>query len=250
MSAPDLLADARVLWHMLRGQPRGGDHAQRLAAFYAPQAEHYDAFRARLLQGRRELIQKLAPPPRAHIVELGCGTGANLVHFGDGLAGLGRVDLVDLCPPLLEQARRRTARLGNVRVIEADACSYAPGRLVDCVYFSYSLTMIPDWSGALASSIFICPRMAVSATISGGAGSPTMACIFPPSTCRACNNCCRPTSWSSAAPLSPTCRGCACPTTCCWAGSLSGTFCLGLDVAPPVFAATPRIAPPDGNFQR
>ncbi|MDD5248690.1 MAG: methyltransferase domain-containing protein [Rhodocyclaceae bacterium] len=153
MSAPDRLADARVLWHMLRGQPAGGGHAQRLTAFYAPQAEHYDAFRARLLQGRRELIQKLAPPPRAHIVELGCGTGANLVHFGDGLAGLGRVDLVDLCPPLLEQARRRAARLGNVRVIEADACRYDPGQPVDCVYFSYSLTMIPDWRGALTNAI-------------------------------------------------------------------------------------------------
>ena len=148
-----MLADARTLWHMLCGQSRRGDHAQRLEAFYAPQAEHYDAFRARLLQGRGELIRKLAPEPRAHVVELGCGTGANLVHFGDGLARLGRLDLVDLCPSLLEQARRRTMHMGNVQVVQADACTYDPGHPVDCVYFSYSLTMIPDWKGAIDNAL-------------------------------------------------------------------------------------------------
>ncbi|HEY6898959.1 MAG TPA: class I SAM-dependent methyltransferase [Rhodocyclaceae bacterium] len=153
MFAPELRADARVLWHMLRGQPRGGDHAQNLASFYGPQAEHYDAFRERLLHGRRELIQALMPPPRGHVVELGAGTGANLMYFGDQLARLGRVDLVDLCSPLLAVAQRRAARLGNVRVIEADACRYDPGKAVDCVYFSYALTMIPDWRGAIDNAI-------------------------------------------------------------------------------------------------
>ena len=152
MSADRLFADLRVLWHMLRGQPGAGSHAQRLEAFYGPQAEHYDSFRARLLQGRRELIERLAPPPGAHVVELGCGTGANLAHFGEQLNRLGRVDLVDLCRPLLEQARRRTEISGPVRVIEADACTYDPGQPVDCVYFSYSLTMIPDWRGALRNA--------------------------------------------------------------------------------------------------
>ncbi|RTL50458.1 MAG: class I SAM-dependent methyltransferase, partial [Rhodocyclaceae bacterium] len=86
------------------------------------------------------------------VVELGAGTGANLAHFGAGLARLGRMDLVDLCPALLTQARRRTEGLSNVRVIEADACRYDPGRAVDCVVFSYSLTMIPDWQGALENA--------------------------------------------------------------------------------------------------
>jgi S-adenosylmethionine-diacylgycerolhomoserine-N-methlytransferase len=153
MSAADALADFRILWHMLRGQPRHGDSMQRLEAFYAPQADHYDAFRARLLQGRGEMIQMLAPPPHAHVVELGCGTGANLAHLADRLDRLDRVDLVDLCPSLLAKARQRVTSYRNVEVILADACSYAPGRPVDCVYFSYALTMIPDWRGALDNAL-------------------------------------------------------------------------------------------------
>lgn len=153
MSVPDALADVRVLWQMLRGPPRHDDHRQRLEAFYAPQAEHYDAFRARLLQGRGEMIQMLAPPPHAHVVELGCGTGANLVHLADRLQHLGRVDLVDLCPALLAKARQRVRPYRNVAVVEADACTYAPDGPVDCVYFSYSLTMIPDWRRALGNAL-------------------------------------------------------------------------------------------------
>lgn len=149
----DRLADARVLWHMLRGQSRQGDHVQRLEAFYAPQAEHYDAFRARLLQGRRELLAHLAPAPGEHVVELGAGTGANLAHLGEQVADLRRVDLVDLCPSLLAVARTRWAGRENVKVIEADACRYDPGRAVDCVFFSYSLTMIPNWRAALDNAV-------------------------------------------------------------------------------------------------
>ncbi len=153
MSVADLIADLRTLSQLLRGQPRHGDRMQRLEAFYAPQAEHYDAFRARLLQGRAELIQMLAPAPHAHVVELGCGTGVNLIHLADRLRELRRLDLVDLCPSLLEKARQRVAPYRNVAVVQADACSYQPGAPVDCVYFSYSLTMIPDWRRALDNAL-------------------------------------------------------------------------------------------------
>ena len=146
-------ADARVLIHLLRGQSRRGSQRERLESFYGPQAPYYDAFRERLLHGRRELIERLDPPPGARVVELGGGTGRNLLFFGKRLAGLGSVELVDLCPALLDQARTRTAGMANVRVMEADAVTYRSNAPVDCVYFSYSLTMIPDWRGALANAL-------------------------------------------------------------------------------------------------
>ena len=127
---------------LVRGQPPTGSHAERLQAFYDPQAEQYDAFRERLLHGRAELMDLLAPAPGAEAVELGAGTGCNLGFLGERLPTLANIDLVDLCPALLEQARRRTRGLPNVRVIEADAVSYRPAGQVDLVYFSYSLTMI------------------------------------------------------------------------------------------------------------
>ena len=146
-------SDAQVLLSLMRGQPRHGALAARLQAFYGPQAEHYDAFRERLLHGRADLLWQLAPRPGARVIELGAGTGRNLGFLGERLSTLESVELVDLCPALLEQARRRTRRLPNVRVVEADAVTYRPARPADLVYFSYSLTMIPDWEGALRNAL-------------------------------------------------------------------------------------------------
>jgi S-adenosylmethionine-diacylgycerolhomoserine-N-methlytransferase len=145
--------EARVLLRLLQGQPRRGTLADRLQGFYAPQAEHYDAFRERLLHGRSDLMALLDPAPGARVVELGAGTGRNLGFLGERLEALGQVDLVDLCPALLEQARRRTRGLANVRVLEADAVTYEPEGPVDCVYLSYALTMIPDWEAALRNAL-------------------------------------------------------------------------------------------------
>ena len=146
-------ADVRVLASLVRGQPRGGTHAERLQAFYAPQAAHYDAFRERLLHGRAELMAWMDPPPGARAVELGGGTGRNLDLLGDRLNGLASLELVDLCPALLAQARLRARRLANVRVIEADATTYRPAQPADLVYFSYALTMIPEWRPALLNAL-------------------------------------------------------------------------------------------------
>jgi S-adenosylmethionine-diacylgycerolhomoserine-N-methlytransferase len=144
-----LATDAKVLWQLLRGQARSGSHAERLQAFYAPQAGRYDVFRERLLHGRGELIAQVAPPPGSRVVELGGGTGRNLLFFGDRLAGYARFDLVDLCPALLAEARKKAQALPNVHVTEADATRWRPSQPADLVYFSYSLTMIPDWRAAI-----------------------------------------------------------------------------------------------------
>jgi S-adenosylmethionine-diacylgycerolhomoserine-N-methlytransferase len=147
--------DATVLRQMLRGISRSGTHAENLQAFYASQAQDYDRFRERLLRGREELVTRLLAqlPPQARVVELGGGTGRNLDFFGDRLSDVASFDLVDLCPALLERARARIARYPQVRMIEADATTYTPNAPVDCVYFSYSLTMIPDWHAALANAL-------------------------------------------------------------------------------------------------
>jgi len=137
---------------MLRGMPRDLSHAQRLEAFYAPQAAHYDAFRERLLHGRRELIGSLPLPDRAHVVELGGGTGRNLEFFGARASHVARYDVVDLCAPLLERARDRRRLFPQLHAIEADATTWRPCRPVDAVILSYALTMIPDWRAAVANA--------------------------------------------------------------------------------------------------
>jgi len=153
MSPRDLLGDSRVLWQMLRGQSRVGSAAERLQAFYAPQASRYDDFRARLLHGRSDLVDRLAPPQNGTVVELGGGTGSNIDRFGSRMQELQRYTLVDLCPALLEQARPRARRYRNVELVEGDVTRFRPAEPVDCVFFSYALTMIDDWRAALANAM-------------------------------------------------------------------------------------------------
>jgi S-adenosylmethionine-diacylgycerolhomoserine-N-methlytransferase len=149
------LPDLGVVWRMLRGQPRTGTLEQRLEGFYRPQAQHYDRFRERLLQGRQEMISLLAPPAGARIVELGAGTGRNLEFFGNRVGEFASVELVDLCPALLQVARQRCRAWPNVEIVHADATKWRPRFAVDCVYLSYALTMIPAWRSALDNALAI-----------------------------------------------------------------------------------------------
>jgi S-adenosylmethionine-diacylgycerolhomoserine-N-methlytransferase len=143
------IADARTLWRMLRGQPAAAALRDRLEGFYAPQAERYDDFRERLLHGRRELIARLPVGAGMTVIEMGGGTGRNLDFFGGRLRALARYEIVELSPSMASRARQRAALHSNVTVVEADAATYRPARPADCVLFSYSLTMIPDWFRAV-----------------------------------------------------------------------------------------------------
>lgn len=138
--------ELQVLRQLLRGMPRQGSHAERLSGFYAAQAGAYDRFRARLLGGRRELIEALPLQAGEHLVELGAGTGATLDFFPPALRSACRFTQVDLCAPLLEQARQRASGQSNITVIEADAADYRPPQQVDAVLLSYALSMMPRWS--------------------------------------------------------------------------------------------------------
>lgn len=110
-------------------------------------------FRERLLHGRRELIERLPASAGDRVIELGGGTARNLEYFGARIARLASLEVVDLCPALLDVGRRRAAGLANVWLVEADATGYRPDAIVDCAYFSYSLTMIPDWRAALENAL-------------------------------------------------------------------------------------------------
>ncbi len=149
----NLAADARILKHLLRGQISRGSQAERLEAFYAPQAERYDAFRARLLQGREELLERLAIPSGAYVVELGCGTGSSLELLGEQAHRIAHIDLVDLCPSLLAVARQRAAAFPRASVIEADVTTWRPRQPVDCVFVAYALTMIPEWRKVIDNAV-------------------------------------------------------------------------------------------------
>jgi S-adenosylmethionine-diacylgycerolhomoserine-N-methlytransferase len=171
-------SDLRVLNAMFRAQISGDSQQDRLESFYRNQAELYDSYRHRMLHGRTPMIRAM-PAPRGGVwVDLGGGTGSNLEYFGKSLNHFSKCVVVDLCPSLVEEAKKRVQRNGwddFVDVVLGDATDMnLPGLpaagTVDVVTFSYALTMIPDWyarTGCCASLICCCCF---------GGGSDRMCC--------------------------------------------------------------------------
>jgi S-adenosylmethionine-diacylgycerolhomoserine-N-methlytransferase len=149
-----VIQDLYTLYRMVLAPIRGTTHAQRLESFYGAQAQGYDDFRRRLLQGRRELIDELKFSRGEVWLDMGAGTGANLDFAAHRVPDLGQVYLVDLCPSLLAIAKKRIANhhWSNVETVQADATTFKPPRQADVITFSYSLTMIPNWIQALINA--------------------------------------------------------------------------------------------------
>lgn len=151
-----LLQDLKILYHLALRPVRGKNHAERMENFYSGQADAYDDFRKRLLHGREELFQKISLPEGGVWVDLGGGTGANLEFIRESVPRLRSAYVVDLATSLLTVASQRFAKNGwdHVKAIEGDATAWQPPEGgADVVTFSYSLTMIPDWFGAIENAL-------------------------------------------------------------------------------------------------
>ncbi len=151
-----LLSDLKILYHLALRPVRGRNHGERMENFYAGQADAYDDFRKRLLQGREELYRQIDFPDGGIWVDLGGGTGANLEFIQDRVGRLRKAYVVDLARSLLGIAAKRFEALGwdHVEAVEADATQWQPPEgTVDVVTFSYSLTMIPDWFSAVDNAV-------------------------------------------------------------------------------------------------
>lgn len=131
-------------------------HKQTMERMYRVQRHFYDFTRRYYLLGRDRLIYKLAPPRGGTILEIGCGTGRNLVKTAENYPDA-RLFGVDISDEMLKSAGQSIARHGleaKVRIAQADALSFNPERVFgrssfDRIYFSYTLSMIPDWETAI-----------------------------------------------------------------------------------------------------
>ncbi len=133
------------------------DAAGLMDRMYRHQRHFYDATRKFYLLGRDELIAGLDPPPHARVLEIGCGTGRNLVcaaRAWPSIRGYG----VDVSAEMLATARRAIAHAGldsRIAVAQADATRFDPEALFgfgkfDRIFISYALSMIPPWKDVLA----------------------------------------------------------------------------------------------------
>lgn len=92
-------------------------------SFYGRFAGLYDALATfpGVARWRERAIDALALQPGETVVELGCGTGANLPLLRERVGSAGHVVGVDITRPLLARARRRTREWPNVHLVQGDA---------------------------------------------------------------------------------------------------------------------------------
>ena len=144
------------------------DSAPLMDAMYRRQRHIYDLTRKYYLLGRDDAIAALAPQPGQTVLEIGCGTGRNLVavarRFPDA-----QVFGLDISSEMLVSARAAIHRAGleaRVAIAQGDATGFDPQALFgragfDRVLVSYALSMIPPWREAL--------RQAIDVVAAGGA---------------------------------------------------------------------------------
>jgi len=125
-------------------------------AIYARQRHIYDLTRKYYLLGRDRLIKQLDVPTNGSVLEVGCGTGRNLIAVARAYP-TAQLSGLDISEVMLATARAHVARAGladRITLAQGDATDFDAQALFgvaqfDRVFFSYTLSMIPDWRSAL-----------------------------------------------------------------------------------------------------
>ena len=127
-----------------------------IEGYYRLHARIYDATRWSFLFGREAILEcaEAAWPRPARILEVGCGTGRNLMALAKRVPKAQLTGL-DLSGAMLAVARRKTAALGSrlTLVERAYAAPLDETRGFDLVLCSYALTMFnPGYEQAIAAA--------------------------------------------------------------------------------------------------
>jgi S-adenosylmethionine-diacylgycerolhomoserine-N-methlytransferase len=132
------------------------NHSALMDRIYRHQRHIYDFTRKYYLFGRDRLIAELDIKPGARLVEIGCGTARNLVKIAQAYPKAQLFGL-DASQEMLKSAADTIAHAGlQHRIVLAHGYAedlspamFDSGAPFDACIFSYSLSMIPDWQGAI-----------------------------------------------------------------------------------------------------
>jgi len=116
--------------------------------FYTRWAGVYDLFASAapgISGARRQGVDALGVTPGDTVVEMGCGTGANLPYLREAIGSAGGVVGVDLADGALARARLRIERADweNVDVVRGDA-TRPPTARVDALLATFVVGMFDD----------------------------------------------------------------------------------------------------------
>jgi len=126
---------------------------EAVTGYYGRWASIYDLV-ARYTPGlaaiRARLADELDLEPGESVVEMGCGTGANLPYLRERVGHSGQVLGLDLTPGVLQHARNRIERAGwkNVGVVRGDAAR-PPIRSADAILATFVVGMLDDPAAAV-----------------------------------------------------------------------------------------------------
>jgi len=127
---------------------------------YRHQRYIYDFTRKYYLLGRDRLIAEIEARDGARVLEIGCGTGRNLIVAARKYPGA-RCFGIDVSTEMLNSAIGAISRAGltaRIRIAHGDATRFDPDSLFgiarfDRIFISYSLSMIPQWRGVLDTAV-------------------------------------------------------------------------------------------------
>ena len=127
---------------------------------YRLQRYFYDFTRKYYLLGRDRLIDEMEVAAGDNVLEIGCGTGRNIIVFGRKYPDANFFGL-DASSAMLEtaQAKIDARRLKNLELRTALADDFAfdttfgVDRPFDAIFFSYSISMIPTWRESIDNAL-------------------------------------------------------------------------------------------------
>ena len=136
------------------------DPAGHMDAIYRSQRHIYDLTRKYYLLGRDRMIAELNAPAGGTVLELGCGTGRNMILAARKYPAA-RFYGIDISEEMLITARGNVAKAGltgRITLAQGDASSVDTTRTFgiaafDRVYISYALSMIPPWRETAAHAM-------------------------------------------------------------------------------------------------
>ncbi|TKT82856.1 class I SAM-dependent methyltransferase [Aquamicrobium sp. LC103] len=138
------------------------EHGRLMDRVYRHQRHFYDATRKYYLIGRDPMIEGLAPPVGGTVLEIGCGTGRNLVKAA-ALYPDASFFGIDISAEMLATAGKAVVAAGEerrIRLALADAAGFEPQKVFgrqafDRVFISYAVSMIPAWRQVMEKAVEI-----------------------------------------------------------------------------------------------
>lgn len=139
------------------GTAATAEHAARMDRMYRYQRHIYDITRKYYLLGRDRAIRELQVPKKGTLLEVGCGTGRNLL-LAHRLYPNARLYGLDISAEMLATTRanfRGKPTLPQLKT--ADATDFRATDFgvdgFDRILISYALSMIPDWEKAIEAAL-------------------------------------------------------------------------------------------------